>query len=143
MTSLADAAKAYLVFEGFVRRAHGMARSKGWWDDELGFVSSDGAPPTAEQRRDARLWMNPTTAAAKLALIHSEVSEALECVRDGDLEVRIAESGKPEGLPSELADIVIRVADLCGAYGIDLGREIARKMTYNETRKHRHGGRLL
>ena len=83
--------------------------------------------------------------AAKLALIHSEVSEALECVRDGHYEAYESETrpGKPEGLPSELADIVIRVADLAGALGIDLESAIVTKMAYNATRQHRHGGRNL
>lgn len=50
---------------------------------------------------------------------------------------------KPEGVPSELADTVIRILDTAEAYGIDLGFEIERKMRYNETRAFRHGGRLV
>ncbi|WFR64178.1 hypothetical protein P9222_08390 [Paenibacillus amylolyticus] len=50
---------------------------------------------------------------------------------------------KPCGIPSELADIVIRVLDVCGHYGIDLEKAIQEKMAYNATRPQRHGGKVL
>ena len=46
---------------------------------------------------------------------------------------------KPEGVAVELADAVIRIADLCGHLGIDLDAVIRLKMTYNEGRPHKHG----
>lgn len=52
------------------------------------------------------------------------------------------ERSKPEGLGSELADIVIRVFDLAGMLKIDIANEIERKMRYNVTRPYRHGGKL-
>jgi hypothetical protein len=48
---------------------------------------------------------------------------------------------KPEGIPSELADIVIRVGDATAEYGIDLAQEILLKQAYNSTRPHKHGGK--
>lgn len=60
-----------------------------------------------------------------------EQQEAL--VREGFL--------KPEGVPSELADIVIRVMDAAVEYGIDLNDEVELKLAYNRTRPHRHGGK--
>ncbi|MGL5912269.1 MAG: hypothetical protein ACRCZP_19850 [Phycicoccus sp.] len=112
-------------------RAHGTAKSKGWWDDV-----SLGEPA-------ALCTYQLNSIAAKLALVHREVSEALECVRDRQFEYVTGETGKPEGLPTELADIVIRVADLAGALGINLEEAIQRKMDFNATRTHRHGGRAL
>lgn len=50
---------------------------------------------------------------------------------------------KPEGVPSELADVVIRIADMCGLYGIDLEAAIIEKMAYNKSRPYRHGGKAL
>jgi NTP pyrophosphatase (non-canonical NTP hydrolase) len=78
---------------------------------------------------------------AKLALVHSEVSEAVECARCGLLEW-YEEDGKPEGMVVELADAVIRIADLCEALGLDLESAIELKHEYNKTRSHRHGGKL-
>lgn len=80
----------------------------------------------------------------KLALIHSEVSEATEEIRNvttiEDLSARQTdESGKPIGFASELADVVIRVMDLAGDLGIDLGAVIAEKQTYNKKREAMHG----
>jgi NTP pyrophosphatase (non-canonical NTP hydrolase) len=108
----------------------------------------------------------------RLCLIHSEVSEAVECVRDSRFapqEVHInvpdAVSGeptavlcdetkaglfyydgkpaKPEGLQTELADVVIRVLDLAETLGIDLETAMEQKDAYNQTRPHRHGGKRL
>ena len=76
----------------------------------------------------------------KLALIHSEISEALEDYRDGLMETTV-HAGKPEGFSIELADAVIRIFDLCGHLGIDLGEAVELKSAYNEMRPHRHGGK--
>ncbi len=93
-------------------------------------------------------WENPDRNFSELmALIHTEVSEAFEEYRDGHepTEVYYAQdkydNWKPEGVPTELADIAIRLLDLCGFYGIDLESEIDRKMKYNMTRPYRHGGK--
>ena len=50
---------------------------------------------------------------------------------------------KPEGLPSELADILIRTFDLAGVLGINLGQAVVGKLLYNATRGERHGGRAF
>lgn len=89
--------------------------------------------------------------ASKLALIHQEVSEALDEVRRTDrlegLEVLCYEVAtpqldardKPVGFMSELADIIIRVGDLAGIVGGDLEEAVKIKMAYNNTRPHKHG----
>lgn len=48
---------------------------------------------------------------------------------------------EPHGVPTELADIMIRVLDLFAAYGLDADLVVQEKMAYNRTRKQRHGGK--
>lgn len=95
-----------------------------------------------------------------IALIHSEASEALEAYRDGDDMTRIdfeeqqdahgnlleAHDGspmpaKPLGIASELADIVIRVADMAKGLEIPLADAIIEKHAFNYSRPYRHGGK--
>jgi hypothetical protein len=47
----------------------------------------------------------------------------------------------PEGVPSELADTVIRIFDFCYTEKIDLGAIIEEKLAYNRTREMMHGGK--
>lgn len=93
----------------------------------------------------------------RLALIHSEVSEALEFYRDGrdisemishkqdplysrmPVEVFVREDGKPDGFWVEIADVVIRCFDMAGAYGVDFESILKRKMEFNKGRQHKHG----
>lgn len=80
-----------------------------------------------------------------IALMHSELSEALEEYRNGHApsEIYFSDGAKPEGIPVELADCVIRIFDFCGKYAIDLQQAIDMKMEYNKTRPHRHGGKQV
>lgn len=83
---------------------------------------------------------------AELGLIMTEVAEAIEEVRHGramDEVYYTGETNKPEGVPSELADVVIRVLDIADAYGIDLGAVIREKVAHNRTRGLHHGGKAL
>lgn len=81
------------------------------------------------------------TMAMKLALIHSEVSEALEALRSSHKTYTYYEGGKPEGFLPELADVVIRIADLVG--WMDKSDEfimlLHEKMAYNRSRPYKHG----
>lgn len=81
-----------------------------------------------------------------LALLHSEVSEALESFREGDWG-SLGAGGKPEGVDSELTDVFIRLLSTWAQFvkprGADLERMFELKMAYNRTRSHRHGGKAI
>ncbi len=108
------------------------AKEHGWWDLEPvvqgieGFAIKPNIPE-------------------KLALIHSEISEALEEYRTDEMGVRYSQadgfSNKPEGFPIELADAIIRILDLCGYLNIDIEEAVRVKAEYNRTRPYRHGGK--
>lgn len=96
------------------------------------------------------------------ALFHSEISEAYEDFRDHRLVTEIyfedkagvkiddshhgrhefdAGRAKPCGIPIELADLMIRLMHFAELHGIDLDAMIEMKMSYNEKRPYRHGGK--
>lgn len=85
----------------------------------------------------------------EVALFHSEFSEALEAFREGhevtEVWVEQDKNGnlKPEGVPIELADAIIRLMDFCEGYNIDLWGALLAKVKYNSTRSYRHGGKKL
>lgn len=91
---------------------HGLSYAAGWWHD----------PKTGE----------PTgTVPEKIALIHSEISEALEADRKSLMDDHLPD--RP-GIEVELADAVIRICDLAGALNLDLGGAVAAKLAYNQQR---------
>lgn len=56
-----------------------------------------------------------------------------------DLWKELGFEAKPVGVPSELADIIIRTLDAAAAWGIDIDAAVRRKIAYNATRPHKHG----
>lgn len=74
-----------------------------------------------------------------LAMIHSEVSEALEELRKGNpLDTHIPEY---TGAEAELADVIIRIMDLAELRGWDITKAIVAKHNFNTKRPYKHGGK--
>lgn len=65
--------------------------------------------------------------AEKIALLHQEVSEALEAYRKGNVHKR-------DGLAEEFADIVLHTLHLAGIYKIDVTKAIQKKLARNARR---------
>ena len=98
---------------------HREAKNNGWWSK----------PDTSVQKQ-----------ATCIALMHSELSEALEGIRKDKQDDQLPHRKSVE---VELADTIIRVCDFAGAYGLDLGGALVEKLAFNSSRAdHKKENRL-
>jgi NTP pyrophosphatase (non-canonical NTP hydrolase) len=93
--------------------AHLNAKAHGFWEDY--------SPALQYNMRNNAIC-------ARLMLIVGEVAEAQEGLRKDDIS----------NFKEELADVVIRLADLCGGLDINLEHEITKKMAINKDRPYKH-----
>jgi NTP pyrophosphatase (non-canonical NTP hydrolase) len=114
-----------------VQACHGASLDAGWWRHKAEGQTYDliriiKAPLTPMEK-----LLGGALVAQKLCLTHSEVSEGMEGHRKGLMDDKLPHRSM---LEVELADAVIRIADLAGALGLDLGGAIAEKLAYNAQR---------
>ena len=106
------------------RYIHAGNRERGWWSD-------------LETGEDITHTRN---VGELLCLVHSEISEAMEGHRKGLMDDKLPHRSMFE---VELADAVIRIFDIAGSYGLDLGGAIFEKDEYNAARAdHQRENRL-
>lgn len=107
-----------MTLNELVRATHAVHKKRGWWD----------RPDTSydDLTNDQRLLLR----AAKLLMIHSEISEAVEELRCGLTRM----DPKIPTLPAfdvEIVDALIRLLDLAGEMNIDIDTVRAEKEAYN------------
>lgn len=78
-----------------------------------------------------------------IALVMTELGEALDTFRKRGDEPYTTPEGKPDDIGSELADVLIRLLHTSMYFGVDLEYEFLRKMDYNWGREFQHGGKTL
>ena len=103
-----------IEFDAVAKEVNNIAIEKGWWKGE---------------RNEGEL----------IALMHSELSEALEAIRNGNPP----DDKIPEftGVEAELADVIIRIMDMAAAKGYRVGEAVIAKINYNKNRAYKHGGK--
>ncbi len=118
-----------MEIKDLVKDAHRYAQKQGWWGmrDELLNTVYETWSDSLYKYSDAVITNS------LLMLVVSELAEATEALR----------CGNNENLAEELADAVIRIADFCGGFGIDLESAIEKKMEANSKREYKHGGKII
>lgn len=119
------------VIDAFCDQCHAASANKGFWNDYDALVKMVNNFIPGQLKALESMMIGQ-----KLALMHSELSEALEGSRK-DLS-----SDKLPGFTAEeeeIADAIIRAGDFAGKRRLRLGLAIVLKLRYNAGRPYMHG----
>ena len=123
-------------------QAHSVAKEKGFWDTErnvsemLMLIVSEVAEAQEALRKNHY---------AKQSVVDGLDTDLILQEQDDEFQMNIGiwkglfEDGVKSSFEDELADVAIRLFDLCGGLGIDLEKYIKLKMKYNSMRGYKHG----
>lgn len=131
-------------------RSHKTAADKGWWPE----VPTDPAAVAksfllmvteiAEAYEDVRVHRGLEEVLYSKRIKTKVINPVTGVEEEHAIEYLVPKDtpgAKPCGILSELADVVIRILDFCGAHKLDLQGMILEKMSYNDTREFRHGNK--
>lgn len=134
----------------FAKEVHENAVEHGWWSEERSFgeiialCHSELSEALEEYRTDHK--PDETYYSCKipedLNLTDDSLSNCPTCPEPCQNQCK-GKYGKPEGIPSELADCIIRILDYCGKENIDIDHILRIKHEYNKSRPYRHGGKKI
>ena len=140
-----------MTLKEYSEQAHKSAMEKGFYEDtkvieylmnELSKIEFD--------------WLKNNAIATRLMLVSSELGESVEALRNNNLGIFnnvisefnsmdneqfkiVFESTIKDTFTDEIADVFIRLFDLCGFMKIDIEQSIKLKMRYNSLRENKHG----
>jgi NTP pyrophosphatase (non-canonical NTP hydrolase) len=130
------------LMKNLIAQAHGTAKEKGFWDTErnvsemLMLIVSELAEAQEALRKDYRCDSIAANELRRDLELDSSDEEFL--LHTLEWKHKFEEAVK-SSFEDEVADVAIRLFDLCGGLGIDLEKHIELKMKYNSLRGYKHG----
>ena len=128
--------------KNLIAQAHGTAKEKGFWDTERNV--SEMLMLIVSELAEAQEALRKNHFADKVAVSDLQLSIELE-KSDDEFKLDVPswkesfEHHVKSSFEDEIADVAIRLFDLCGGLNIDLEKHIELKMKYNSMRGYKHG----
>ena len=117
-----------MTIKQLIKKCHKLAIEKGFWDKTCWWCGGISKEDIKRCSCNNNIFI-PRNKSELLMLIVSELGEACEALRNNN----------DRNFKEEIADTFIRLADLCGGLGIDIEKEIIKKIKKNKKRPYKHG----